>query len=144
MKKVLTYEELDIYYKIGLKFEYKKLSKASIRRCYFNWLKNDNDTRQWDEVFQERLNHHEKYIIGAYQELKDSFKPDLLGHVLFDKSTLIFKNLYHQELKITKPKASKAWIRQKLRQYCDENCCTISFDDLYETNISNIYTKLFL
>lgn len=144
MKKVLTYEELDKYYKVGLNFEYKTLSKASIRRCYFNWLKNDNDSRLWDEVFQERLANHEKYIIDVYRELKESYNPQLLGQVILDKSTLIFRNKYHQELRVSKPKASKAWIRQKLRQYCNENCCSINFDDLYETNISNIYTKLFL
>lgn len=144
MKIKLDYEELETYYKIGLKFEYKTLSRASIRRCYFNWLKNDNDTRPWDEVFQERLDQHEKYIVGVYRNIRESFKPQLIGSVSLNKNIITFENKFHQTLKISKPKITKAWIRHKLRQYCNENCCSISFDDLYETNIANIYTKLYL
>lgn len=143
-KHLLAQEELQKYYNIAINIQPRYLSKASVRRAYYRWIKDDRDTREWQDVFLERVRDHIKY----YKDLADKkafFKSRVIGSVeLTESKNLIFKNVHHSDLVVSSPKANKMWVKKKVHQYCRENFCDIDFLKLKTTNKANITTKLCL
>lgn len=154
MDKIAQTPESDLqkYFDKGQQAKFKRLTKTQIRRLYFNWLKDSTDTRDFDEVFQDKYIRHEKQWLKQYNIKKVDFIPTILGTVVltyFDGTAkLTFESSRHRTLTITKPIKSHIkllkWVRDKVNSYSEENIVSIDLELLKRDLQAPINTTLLL
>lgn len=144
MKAALSLDELERYYEMGAEAKPQMLSRTIVRRCYYDWLKKDSDTRSWEEVFAARL---EKYKLRYEKEAakRSTFVPREIGSLMIENQTLIIKNEIHEKITISRPcESNNKWMKKTADSYAKKYCCSIDSKELLTTGFTKIYTKVWI
>lgn len=145
-------ENLGPFYEKGLSCLFKPMTRFQVRKHYFNWLKNKEDNRTFEEYFGERFDQHFKYWSKQYNIKSTNFAPKKVGKTSIEYvdgyGVLCFDSIYHRQLKIMKPIKGHSkflrWIKVKIREYCKENVVTIDYDMLKANLEAPIITTILL
>lgn len=144
VKQQQTSEEcLKFYYELGNNLEVKPLSRRAIRRCYFNWLKNDNDTRDFRQVFNEKLNTHNEKAKKELEKFKKLSSQKKIGLVKYDKNTgtCTITSRLHRPLKIYNLK-NYTRLRENVKDYLKDYYSYLDFSELKEKGSSPIRIRV--
>ena len=142
------------YFARGQKCRFRKLSPNQVKRLYFNWVKDDSDTRTFEEVFQKKFDDHEALWRKQYDLKSVKFVPKDVGEVVLEYDSkekiakLTFKSSRHRPLVVMKPIKTHSkllkWVRDKTNHYCDENVVEVSFEGLTTNLKAPIITTVLL
>ena len=143
-QKKLSYPEssLELFFERGAELEPDPMSARLIKRLYFKWLRDDTDTRDFDSVFQERVDRYVEAANKTRAANKAKGKSLKIGNVEYDGQNLTISSpRLHRPLTVRNIKKNS--LKKFVRSYCKQYVSVIDYDHLIKnsnTDIS-IYVK---
>lgn len=136
--------DVEDYYKRGKDTSIAPMSKAMVRKLYYNWVQKEDLSVSFEEVFLERQKRHVERYERILETTSMTSSRQEIGEVNYFKEKgfhiLIFKSKDHRDYKVmNSTKHPKYWIKRVIRDYCEEMCTEISEYGLIQGRTATIY-----
>jgi len=141
-KKLLYPEsELSVYFNRGSLVEPIAMTQRLVKRTYYSWLKNGEDTRDFEQVFRERRDRHIKDSIKKQKAREKQGTLITTGKVIISDNKVVFINSpLHMPLTIYRGKGST--VSRIVKGYCKSHFCEIDLRQLLLKNLAKIKTRV--